>query len=846
MSAPLAAAAPPPGKPPGRIRRAVRRTVAGATAAARWTLPGRRSRLGAGLGAAAGFLFLMGSEGGRFQSGRGIVLDVLLGLILAAAVIGLGVLAARLAVPLVGVLPRYLGWLGLGTVLGATVLFAAFGTSPAELLYFGALPILLPALAGAALAFATGAGFGRAGGGRRAAGLLCLAAGVGGAIALAAYFAAPGSADHLVALEAGEVGEAGEAGEAAATGAAEAGPGSLARLPDPGLPGPYAVARLTYGVGPDRRRPELGEEADIASRRVDARPFVKGFSGWQASVRKAFWGFGLDDVPLNGRVWVPEGAPAPYPLVLVVHGNHNMGEHSDPGYAYLCEHLASHGMACVSVDENFLNGHQIPGPSEENDARGWLLLQHLALWRDWNGDRESPFHGAVDLDRIGLIGHSRGGEAAAIAAAFNDLSAWPDDATVAFDFRFGIRAVVAIAPSDGQYRPADQRTPLTDVSYLVIQGGHDGDVSSSVGDRQLNRVRFTRRGPLPFKASAYLYRANHGQFNTVWGRYDNSPPNAWLLNVAPLLPPEEQRRAAKALIGAFMEATLGGRPGYRELFARPLAAAPWLPADVTVNRYQDGSFRPLAGFEEDIDVTTGSAHGATIRGERLAVWREADVPLRDDTTRYDQGVYLGWRTAAGEEPATYTVTVPAGFAAGLLGGARGGSVVLSLDLARAPEEPPKAKAAKDGGENEGDSGDGGGQAGGAEPGSTPVDLAVELVDRAGVAARLPLSRFGPALRTLPSRFSKSDAVERERYGTEPEPSFQTYRLPLAAFAAAAPGFDPTAIALVRLVFDRDPAGVVILDKLGFARGLPARRAAPPEPPRPDPADGSGVSTPSSR
>ena len=59
--------------------------------------------------------------------------------------------------------------------------------------------------------------------------------------------------------------------------------------------------------------------------------------------------------------------------MLIVHGNHNMKEFSDPGYGYLGELLASRGFILVSVDENFLNGN-IRG---ENDARGWMLLQHL-------------------------------------------------------------------------------------------------------------------------------------------------------------------------------------------------------------------------------------------------------------------------------------------------------------------------------------------------------------------------------------------------------------------------------------------------------------------------------------
>ena len=58
-----------------------------------------------------------------------------------------------------------------------------------------------------------------------------------------------------------------------------------------------------------------------------------------------------------------------------------------PGYGYLGELFASRGFITVSVDENFLNGSWVGGLEKENDARGWMLLQHLKVWRRWNQTR---------------------------------------------------------------------------------------------------------------------------------------------------------------------------------------------------------------------------------------------------------------------------------------------------------------------------------------------------------------------------------------------------------------------------------------------------------------------------
>lgn len=292
-------------------------------------------------------------------------------------------------------------------------------------------------------------------------------------------------------------------------------------LPDPSQPGAYPVRTLLYGSGDDRRRAEYGADVDLVTQPVDGAALIDGWSG----LRTAYWGFGPTALPLNGRVWYPEGA-GPFPLVVFVHGQHPIGEDSDPGYAYLGELLASRGFIAVSVDENFLNLSPLldliilQGLEGENDLRAWLLLEHVQLWRDWNADPETPFYQNVDLDNVALIGHSRGGEAVAVAAAFNPLPYYPDNAAVRFDYGFNIRAVVGIAPVDGTYTPADQIVTLENVNYLVLHGAHDMDVFTFQGANQYARVQFDD-GSDRFKAAVYVYGANHGQFNTVWGRKED-------------------------------------------------------------------------------------------------------------------------------------------------------------------------------------------------------------------------------------------------------------------------------------------------------------------------------------
>ncbi len=254
-----------------------------------------------------------------------------------------------------------------------------------------------------------------------------------------------------------------------------------------------------------------------------------GQIGWGADeARRWFWGFGPEDLPLNGRVWLPDG-DGPFPLVLIVHGNHAMGAENEAGYAYLGEHLASRGFIAASVDESFLNGSWAGDYlGNEQAVRAWLLLLHLDQWRAWNAEPGGSLAGRVDMDRVALIGHSRGGEAASVAASLAGLDGSFNPTLRPWPTGLAVKAVVAIAPSDGQYSPAVQ---LEGVDLLELTGGHDADARAWSGIRQYNRTTVDEGG---FKAALYAYRANHGQFNTVWGRGDQGPWSGALLNLRPL------------------------------------------------------------------------------------------------------------------------------------------------------------------------------------------------------------------------------------------------------------------------------------------------------------------------
>ncbi|MDT0596250.1 chlorophyllase/cutinase-like alpha/beta fold protein [Glaciecola petra] len=408
----------------------------------------------------------------------------------------------------------------------------------------------------------------------------------------------------------------------------------------PAKKGEYSFKAFTYGAGTDKHRSEFAEQVSLKTDTTDGTVFLDGWSGFNGWYREYFWGFDATELPLNAYVWMPEGE-GPFPLVLMVHGNHFMQDFSDDGYAYLGELLASKGIIFASVDQNFINGSWSDiggGLSKENDARGWLLLEHLRVWHEWNADSNSELFGKVDTNNLGLIGHSRGGEAVAHAALLNKMPLFYDDASYVLDYNFNIKALLAIAPVDGQYKPGKTYTALEDINYFTMHGSQDGDVTSFAGSQQYERVLFSPDSNF-FKASLYVQNANHGQFNSTWGENDTMSPTK-LLNNQDLLSVSEQTTISQVYTSAFFSATLLGQKQYVPLFIDARKGKDWLPDTIYVSQFESSQFYELASFDEDFNVLT-SATGGTIEGKNLSVWREQAVQMswREKGTR---AVYLGW------------------------------------------------------------------------------------------------------------------------------------------------------------------------------------------------------------
>lgn len=145
-------------------------------------------------------------------------------------------------------------------------------------------------------------------------------------------------------------------------------------------------------------------------------------------------------VPLRGTVRYPTGdAAAPglskvrvspsggFPVIVFLHGMHDDSElNNAKGYDYLQKSLAEHGYVALSIDAGKINGLNNRNASDAGAlARGQLLMTTLDLLRAgnatgvFNGIELAGLKGKLDLDRVGILGHSRGAEAVAYAVELN-------------------------------------------------------------------------------------------------------------------------------------------------------------------------------------------------------------------------------------------------------------------------------------------------------------------------------------------------------------------------------------------------------------------------------------------
>lgn len=533
-----------------------------------------------------------------------------------------------------------------------------------------------------------------------------------------------------------------------------------AGLSNPGLPGDLPFDTFIYGSPPLPYPVVLNQYAiyntpDPAY--ITGRIDVSAFANLGAATP---WPFANTNVPLNGHVCIPRGR-GPFPLAVFAHGNHNPNENSTPGYLYLCRLLASHGVIAATIDVNFLNGFNFG----ENDGRAIVHLEHLRQFRTWNNTAAHPLHGKVDLNRILIVGHSRGGEAVGHGSFFNRQ---PSVGGVLLDgsaglgpYRFGITAALAIAPTDRQFTPPTGPTVVPD-SYVIIHGSKDSDVFTFEGYHTYERAHAVDlANPTvsdgKFKAMLWVHKANHNQFNSVWA--PETPPGV-------AMPRPDQEQIAMVHIGAVAQAVLLDRKEYFAVLHDHAAAGPWEPPGTElVSQYQDARRIFVQHNQEGLTppVVSLPVQG-TVAADGVAAARQLTALV-------------------GGAP-TSTITLR------LAWNALGSRLLLQVDPSTLPAERYRVLSLRVGQSTE-------------PPNALNRDMDLSLeVSSGSKTVSIPASSLHRLLYPDAPPFGPAKIV------------MQSLRLPVDRLLEF--GVDPSDLRSIALVFDRRPAGVVYAGDLQFS------------------------------
>ncbi|WP_139217652.1 hypothetical protein [Phyllobacterium sp. CL33Tsu] len=356
--------------------------------------------------------------------------------------------------------------------------------------------------------------------------------------------------------------------------------------------------------------------------------------------------------PIRGQIRYPQPLKSAataerFPIIIFLHGNHWNTDPSYRGYDYIAQDLAAHGYVVASIDANGINSGSAIDGDESSQSRAQLILGTLDRLRQVdasgqvNSDNEpgplDVLNDKLDFDRIGIMGHSRGGQGVSYAIKFNQtrlgvteenlrasLKANPyffeeDYPDLLEAVKPGIESIpgtsrspaVAAAPAsidDDKFAEAakgynlfyaagresvkpydfkgafmlaptdfDGNLGINNVPLAVLLPDCDGDMFNLQGAVAYDHNRF---GPISDMAPRYqimVKGANHNYYNTEWGRDDFGPKPDEYCGAARLdgirLGESDQRRSGNFLISSFMRYHVGGE----QKFAPYWNAAAHLP-----------------------------------------------------------------------------------------------------------------------------------------------------------------------------------------------------------------------------------------------------------------------------
>ncbi len=231
------------------------------------------------------------------------------------------------------------------------------------------------------------------------------------------------------------------------------------------------------------------------------------------------------DIPL--RVYLPSDS-SPAPVILFSHG---LGGNRY-GSSYLGKHWAKHGYAVVYLQHpgsDDLVWTDVPVLQRMNALKEAASLQNLVLRTEdvtallnqlelWNKEEKHPLHGRLDLETIGMSGHSFG----AVTTQYTSGQSTMFRGTAYHDTR--IDAALALSPSIPARGAVAKAFQNVDLPWMLMTGTHDGSPigKGTAADR---RKVYTGLPNSIHKYELVLNGAEHSAFSERALPGENQPRN---------------------------------------------------------------------------------------------------------------------------------------------------------------------------------------------------------------------------------------------------------------------------------------------------------------------------------
>lgn len=283
-----------------------------------------------------------------------------------------------------------------------------------------------------------------------------------------------------------------------------------------------------------------------------------------------------------------------YPLIVIIHGN---GQ-DYVAYDFLLQHFARNGFIAASIDVRYFNGvSDVHGQGAQGRAEA--LFHHLLVLNTKFGIKVQ--------NNIGIMGHSRGGEAVIKAVRINQQQG----------LGHNINAVISLAPTD-QYG-TETLGGMWSKPYFVLYGSRDGDINGDIwvsgytvpmtGFAQYDRANGSK------KSMCFVYRATHNGFITT--NVDAPWDGDVIANMEPVA---TQQAVTKAYMNAFFRWHLKNESQWDGMFK-----GEWTPGSVSTTgvksyiQYRDTTVKTVEDSEGALNWQTSSIGGTVTHNGTLPV-----------------------------------------------------------------------------------------------------------------------------------------------------------------------------------------------------------------------------------